>query len=92
MELAAFLDGGNIWTIRNYESQPGGYFKIDEFYKQIALSYGLGLRLDFTYFLIRFDAGVKAYNPAETGTERWRFKWFNWSNDTAFHFAIGYPF
>ncbi|MDR1730182.1 MAG: BamA/TamA family outer membrane protein [Prevotellaceae bacterium] len=92
MELAAFLDGGNIWTIRNYESQPGGYFKINEFYKQIALSYGLGLRFDFTYFLIRFDAGVKAYNPANAGSERWRFNGFNWSDDTAFHFAIGYPF
>jgi len=92
MELAAFLDGGNIWTIRDYKSQPGGYFKINEFYKQIALSYGLGLRFDFTYFLIRFDAGVKAYNPAKLSSERWRFKGFNWSDDTVFHFAIGYPF
>ncbi len=92
MELAAFLDGGNIWTIKDYESQPGGYFKFNEFYKQIALSYGLGLRFDFTYFLIRFDAGAKTYNPAKTKAERWRFKGFNWSDDTAFHFAIGYPF
>ncbi len=92
MELAAFVDGGNIWTIRNYKSQPGGYFKINEFYKQIALAYGLGLRFDFTYFLIRFDAGVKAYDPAKNGRKHWRFRSFKWSDDTAFHFAIGYPF
>ncbi len=92
MELAAYIDGGNIWTIKNYQSQPGGYFRIDEFYKQIALAYGLGLRFDFTYFLIRFDTGVKAYDPAKEGSKRWRFKNFSWSDDTAFHFAIGYPF
>jgi len=92
MEMAAFLDGGNIWTIKDYQSQPGGYFKINEFYEQIALAYGLGLRFDFTYFLIRFDAGVKAYDPSRTGAEHWRFRGFRWSGDTAFHFAIGYPF
>ncbi len=92
MELAAFMDAGNIWTIKDYESQPGGYFKINEFYKQIALAYGLGIRFDFSYFLIRFDAGVKAYDPSKNGSEHWRFKWFKWSEDTSFHFAIGYPF
>ena len=92
MEMAAFIDGGNIWTIKNYQSQPGGYFRINEFYKQIALAYGLGLRFDFTYFLIRFDMGVKTFDPSKEGKERWRFKGLNWSDDFAFHFAIGYPF
>ena len=35
-----FIDAGNIWTLRNYDDQPGGQFKIDEFWKQIAVSYG----------------------------------------------------
>lgn len=91
MELAAFIDAGNIWTIREYDSQPGGAFKFNEFYKQIALAYGLGIRFDFTYFLLCFDMGLKAHDPSK-GSERWRFRKFNWSDDFAFHFAIGYPF
>ena len=91
VELGAFIDAGNIWTIRDYEDQPGGVFKIDEFYKQIALSYGLGLRLDFDYFLLRFDIGMKAHNPA-SGQEKWPIIYPNWSRDSAFHFSVGYPF
>ena len=91
IELGAFLDAGNIWTIHDYEDQPGGVFKFDEFYKQIALSYGLGLRLDFSFFLLRFDLGMKAYNPAQ-GQERWPVIHPNWKRDSAFHFSVGYPF
>ena len=91
VELGAFLDAGNIWTIRDYEDQPGGVFKIDQFYKQIALSYGLGLRLDFNYFLLRFDLGMKAYNPA-MGQEKWPLIHPKWNRDSAFHFSVGYPF
>jgi outer membrane protein assembly factor BamA len=91
MELAAFIDAGNIWTIKDYDSQPGGVFKFDKFYEQIALAYGLGIRFDFTYFLIRFDVGSKAHDPSKE-SERWRFRNFKWSEDFAFHFAIGYPF
>lgn len=92
IEAAAFIDAGNIWTIKDYESQPLGQFRFKDFYKQIALAYGLGLRLDFSYFLIRFDMGVKAYNPSRISSEKWRFKGINWDDDFALHFAIGYPF
>ena len=44
-EGAAFTDAGNIWTIKNYDFQPQGKFQLSEFYKQIAWSYGLGLRM-----------------------------------------------
>ena len=70
LELGAFIDCGNIWTIKEYENQPGGVFKFNKFYEQLALSYGLGLRMDFTYFLVRFDVGMKAHNPA-SGQEHW---------------------
>lgn len=91
-QLAAYIDAGNIWTIRDYESQPGGVFKFDEFYKQIAASYGLGLRLDFKYFLIRLDTGMKAYDPSMTDQSRWVMFNPKLSRDFAIHFAIGYPF
>lgn len=91
-EGAAFVDAGNIWNVRDYEFQHDGTFYLNEFYKQIALAYGLGLRCDFTYFLVRFDLGVKAYDPALKGRDRWRYHNITWKNDMAFHFAIGYPF
>lgn len=95
-ELAAFTDAGNIWTIRDYDSQPYGVFDIREFYKQIAWSYGLGLRLDFSFFIFRVDCGVKLYDPSRIHYDgkQWRTasNGINWKDDVTFHFAIGYPF
>lgn len=88
---AAFIDAGNIWTIRDYENQPGGVFKINKFYKQIAVAYGLGLRLDLNFFILRFDGGMKAINPA-SGAEHFSIVNPKFSRDFAFHFAVGYPF
>ena len=47
--------------------------------------------MDFNYFLLRLDLGVKAYNPAR-GQERWPLFHFDWHRDTAVHFSVGYPF
>ncbi len=90
-EGALFIDAGNIWTIRDYSTQPGGVFKINKFYKQIALAYGIGVRMDFTYFLLRLDLGLKAHNPA-VNQEPWPIIHPNWERDATFHFAVGYPF
>lgn len=91
VEGALFIDAGNIWTIRNYENQPGGLFKFGEFYKQLAAAYGAGLRFDFTYFLLRLDLGMKAHNPAQ-GQEPWPLIHPRWGRDATLHFSIGYPF
>lgn len=91
LEGGAFVDAGNIWTIHNYENQPGGMFRFDSFWKQIAMAYGVGLRFDFTYFLLRLDLGMKAYNPARD-QERWPIIHPDWHRDATFHFAVGYPF
>lgn len=90
-EGAVFIDAGNVWTIHDYPNQKGGMFRFNSFYKEIALSYGIGLRMDFNYFLLRFDMGVKAHNPAE-GQERWPLIHPRWGRDTSFHFSVGYPF
>lgn len=98
IELAAFVDAGNIWTITEYESQPNGQFLWNEFYKQIALAYGVGLRLDFSIFVFRIDFGVKLYDPSRLYGEWTGSQWrtvangLNWKDDMSFHFAIGYPF
>ncbi len=91
LELGAFIDIGNIWTIKSYPFQQGGVFKFNEFYKQFAAAYGLGLRMDFDYFLLRFDLGMKAHNPA-MGEIAWPLVHPSWKRDSSFHFSIGYPF
>lgn len=91
IEGALFIDAGNIWTIHNYENQPGGKFKFNSFYKQIAAAYGAGIRFDFTYFLLRLDLGMKAHNPAQ-GQEEWPLLHPQWKRDKTIHFSIGYPF
>jgi len=90
---AVFVDAGNIWTLREYKDQPGGQFKFNEFYKQIAVAYGLGLRLNFDYFILRFDMGMKAVNPAYSSKEEhYAILFPNFSRDFTFHFAVGLPF
>lgn len=91
VELGLFLDAGNIWTIKDYEDQPGGVFKFNKFYEQIAAAYGAGIRLDFKYFLVRVDMGIKAHNPA-SGQEHWPLLHPRFKRDSEFHFSVGYPF
>lgn len=91
-EAALFIDAGNIWTIKEYEDQEGGQFNINSFYKEIALGYGIGLRLDFDYFLIRFDCGWKAYDPSKEDKKKWAILHPNFTNNFAWHIAVGYPF
>ena len=90
---ALFVDAGNIWTLREYEEQPGGQFRFSTFLDQLAASYGLGLRLNFDYFIIRFDMGMKAVNPAyETTDDHFPLLHPRLNRDFAFHFAVGLPF
>jgi len=57
---------------------------------QIAIAYGAGLRLDFSFFIFRLDLGARLFDPVRIRREQWRVK-PDWS-DFAFHLAIGYPF
>ena len=91
---ALFVDAGNIWTLRDYEQQPGGQFKLQNVLSDLAVSYGLGLRLNFDYFIMRFDLGMKAVNPAYQTEEEEHYAIIHprLSRDFAFHFAVGLPF
>ncbi|MDO4771578.1 BamA/TamA family outer membrane protein [Porphyromonas sp.] len=90
LELATFIDAGNVWLIRPDVHRAGGAFKLKDLAKDIALGTGLGIRYDLSYLVLRLDAGVALHAPFKD-----RKKYFNTfdSNDWfAFHFAIGYPF
>ena len=73
---ALFFDAGNIWTIREDVNREGGKFTKD-WYKQLALAAGFGLRFDFDYFVIRLDLGIPLRNPSLPANTQWIFQ----SND-----------
>ena len=90
---AFFIDAGNVWTIRDYDDQPGGKFKVSSLWKEMAVAYGVGLRLNFSYFVLRLDLGMKAVNPSyETAKEHFPLFHPRFSRDYALHFAVGMPF
>lgn len=94
-EGALFADAGNVWLLPSNSSEKpkNAIFRFNQFYKQIAVGSGLGLRLNFNYFLIRVDLGLKVRNPAHKEGERWIFNYNGVTHeDLALSFSIGYPF
>jgi outer membrane protein insertion porin family len=117
---AVFIDAGNVWTyepltkkvtvgdteevIENGNSQ----FKLDQFYKEIAVGTGFGLRFDFTFLILRFDVGLKVIDPARDENDRFvldkvRFwkpyadknaddTWTNFREPVIYNVGIGYSF
>ena len=87
---AVFLDAGNIWLLKNDPLRPGGLLTARDFWKDIALGTGVGLRVDIGVMVLRADLGYGLHAPYSTGIDRYfniRFK-----DAFAFHLAIGYPF
>ena len=90
---ALFIDAGNVWTLRGYADQPGGRLTLRGLYDELAVAYGLGLRLNFNYFILRLDLGMKAVNPVYTNShEHFPITNINFTRDYALHFAVGLPF
>jgi outer membrane protein assembly factor BamA len=96
LEGALFMDAGNVWDSHKDEDRPGADFSFDRFYREIAVSGGVGLRFDLKYVILRSDLGMKLHDPAGDG--RWAFtpkpdgsRRVNW-DDFCLSIAIGYPF
>ena len=92
---AIFLDAGNLWLIEEDPARPGGNFDLNRFYREIALGTGLGLRLDFSYLIARFDFGLKLHDPARETGQRWIGQQFTVGEELqhfTFNLGIGYPF
>ena len=93
VEGALFLDAGNIWAVNEKDNREGAQFQFSEFYKQIALGTGAGLRFDMSYFILRLDLGVKLRDPSIPENRGWILGYRPYSNnDLNLSFAIGYPF
>ena len=72
-EGAFFIDGGNIWTMKSDTNRWGSQFS-SNWFKEIAISPGIGLRRDFDYFILRVDLGFPIHDPALPNGERWIFQ------------------
>ncbi|RYD98398.1 MAG: hypothetical protein EOP54_07740 [Sphingobacteriales bacterium] len=94
---AVFADAGNVWLWRENPEMPGGKFSSD-FYKQIAVNGGIGLRFDFSIIVLRTDFGIPLRKPWYEDGKRWVFNEIDFSsaqwrrNNIIFNLAIGYPF
>ncbi len=90
---AVFVDAGNIWTLRNQGegNSDNSMFRLDTFGESIAANWGLGLRLNFGFLLLRLDMGMKLHDPARVqkwvSPEQWLKR-----DGYALHFGVGYPF
>ena len=98
-EGALFVDAGNVWIIREDNNRPGAQFKFNEFYRQIAVSAGYGIRWDLDFILIRLDMGYKVRNnysdfifghialPPPNFTQIWEY-----ATSPNFLIGLAYPF
>lgn len=91
---ATFIDAGNIWTLQAGSSDSGaGKLKADTFLSSIAANWGIGVRLDLNFILVRIDMGLQIHDPAMDEGKRWISpdKWLK-DDNYAVHFGVGYPF
>ena len=86
---AVFIDAGNVWSYHPNESMPDAEFNFSTFYKQFAVDAGLGLRIDVSFLLLRFDFAYAMRNPYMIDGSYWR---FGKGNNLRLQVGIGYPF
>lgn len=95
LDIAAFIDAGNIWLLRPDTQRLGGALSelesMEDFFKQIAVGTGAGIRLDFSYLVVRVDVGVGLHLPYDTGKSGW-YNIPKFRDALGFHLTVGYPF
>ncbi|NBG66947.1 translocation and assembly module lipoprotein TamL [Acidiluteibacter ferrifornacis] len=95
---ALFVDAGNVWLLKEDPNKPGGKFETNQFINEIAVGTGAGLRIDATFFVLRFDLAFPLRKPSLPEGDRWTFDSIqlgekSWRQDNfVFNIAIGYPF
>jgi outer membrane protein insertion porin family len=76
LNYAFFADMGNIWllnssqSIQDYEGDDGK-FRLDSFYKELAVGIGLGLRYDFSFMILRLDGAIQVVDPGQPIGQRY---------------------
>lgn len=88
---AVFLDAGNIWLLKDDEHRPGGKLKMKNFFNELAVGTGVGLRFDMSMLVVRADLGIGIHLPYDTGKSGY-YNIPTFKDGINFHLAIGYPF
>lgn len=114
---AVFVDAGNVWNFnpQNVQAEDGtvvqdesAQFSLKRFYKEFGVGTGFGLRFDFSFIILRFDVGMKVYDPARDKGDRFvlnrvRFwkpyateisegTFTNFKEPVIYNVGIGFPF
>ena len=94
---AVFADYGNIWLYRDNPELPGAKFT-KNFYNELAVDAGFGLRFDFQILVLRLDLAMPLRKPWLPEGQRWVFNQVNFGDaawrgqNLILNLAIGYPF
>ena len=94
-KYGVFIDAGNVWLSHKYEGMEKAEFSFKRFYKELAICAGVGIRLDFNFFIIRLDYAVPFYDPRLEPVGSWiNKKWVegNTRNDKLWYWAQGFKF
>ena len=90
IKYGIFADFGNVWLSSKYEDMYLADFELNRFYKEIAMSVGAGIRLDFSFFILRLDYGLPIYDPTNFDNQKWIHK--SWIINNRWQWAQGFQF
>jgi outer membrane translocation and assembly module TamA len=85
---AFFIDAGNIWILKEDPKRPNAEINLNRFYRDLAIGGGFGLRLDFSFFIFRFDIATPFKDPSKNNPEKYQVE----LKKTTLNLGIGYPF
>ena len=86
-----FIDAGNVWLLHGDADHPGGKFVARNFFRELALGTGFGLRYDLEFLILRLDLGIGIHAPYDTGKSGY-YNIPKFKDGLGLHFAVGYPF
>jgi len=96
---ALFVDAGNVWLQKSNPANTGSPFLFSTFMNEIAVGTGVGLRIDVSFFILRFDLAMPLRKIPKPGDNfRWVTDQINFANSSwrsqnlILNIAIGYPF
>ncbi len=96
---ALFVDAGNVWLQKSNPANTGSPFLFSTFMNEIAVGTGVGLRIDVSFFILRFDLAMPLRKIPKPGDNfRWVTNQINFANSSwrsdnlILNIAIGYPF
>ncbi|HLP03879.1 MAG TPA: BamA/TamA family outer membrane protein [Paludibacter sp.] len=95
---ALFVDAGNVWLQKSNPAKLGNPFVLPASFREVAVGAGFGIRIDVSFFVLRFDLAMPLQKPWLPQGERWVTNQVDFGNpgwrkdNLILNIAIGYPF